>query len=503
MADTLGPGAPTPPIALAGAPEEVTARLGGAAVEVSDDLVKRLGSVCADVSTEPVVLAESSRDWWPLAMTWALENQVGGLAGAVARVGSADEVAEVLRVCNEARVPVTAAAGRSGVCGGSVPLYGGVVLDLCGLSGIVDVDDTSLLLDVRPGTFGDHLEADLRGDHGLTLGHWPQSITLSTVGGWLACRSAGQLSNRYGKIEDMVVGLDVALADGRIVQTGGAPRAAVGPDLNQVFVGSEGTLGVIVGSRLRLHPAPTHERRGAWGFASFADGLDACRRIIRRGGRPAVLRLYDTVESDRNFSTGDAHHVVLALDEGDGPDVDGSFAIVTEECAGADPLDEALVETWMGHRNDVSALEKLISGGLVVDTMEISGPWAALPAIYEEGVAAIQAVEGALAASAHQSHAYPDGACLYFTFAGKPPPDGKDAFYRAVWDAGTRAVLSRGGSLSHHHGVGVNRDRFVAEALGSGFDVLVALKGALDPYGILNPGKLGLSSPFGPPATFG
>ena len=502
MADEpLGPAAPTPPIALAGGAAAVTDHLAGQRVDVPDALVERLRSICP-VDLDAGALGEASRDWWPLAMTWALEGQVGARAGLIARPTTTGQVADVLRACNEAKVPVTAAAGRSGVCGGSVPVHGGVVLDLCGLAGIVSVDDDSLLLDVLPGTFGDHLEAQLRADHGLTLGHWPQSITLSTVGGWLACRSAGQLSNRYGKIEDMVVGLDVVLADGRTIRTGGAPRAAVGPDLNQLFVGSEGTLGIIVGSRLRLHPAPTHERRGAWGFPSFAAGLDACRRILRRGGRPAVIRLYDTVESDRNFQTGDAHHVVLALDEGEAAVVDGSWAIVAEECAAADPLDEALVETWMGHRNDVSALEKLISGGLVVDTMEISGPWAALPGIYDAAIAAIKGVDGALAASAHQSHAYTDGACLYFTFAGKPAPEAKDAFYRAVWAAGTHAVLDHGGALSHHHGVGLNRARFVRDALGPAFDVLVDLKGALDPNGILNPGKLGLPSPFGEVGTW-
>src|SRR4029077_1403269 len=134
--------------------------------------------------------------------------------------------------------------------------HGGVVLDLCGLEGIVAVDDESLVVDVRAGTFGDVFEDSLRAEHGLTCGHWPQSIDLSTVGGWLACRGAGQLSTRYGEIEDMVVGLGVALADGPQITTGGAPRAAVGPDLNQLFVGSEGTLGVITGARLRLHPKP-------------------------------------------------------------------------------------------------------------------------------------------------------------------------------------------------------------------------------------------------------
>ena len=189
--------------------------------------------------------------------------------------------------------------------------------------------------------------------------------------------------------------------------------------------------------------------------------------------------------------------MLLVLDEGEPGLVDATIEVVEEECAVSLPLDVALVEQWMGHRNNVAQLEQLISGGLVVDTMEITGAWSALPGIYRSAVDAIETVPGTLAASAHQSHAYPDGACLYFTFAGKPDPDGKDAYYRAAWDAGTRAVLAGGGALSHHHGVGINRARFMAEALGSAHGTLAAVKAALDPKGILNPGKLGLPSPFG------
>src|SRR6185312_2676266 len=225
-------------------------------------------------------------------------------------------------------------AGRSGVCGASVPVHGGVVLDLCALAGIVDVDDDSLVLDVLPGTFGEPLEQELRAAHGVTLGHWPQSVAISTVGGWLACRGAGQLSTRYGKIEDMVVGLEVVLADGRIVRTGGAPRAAVGPDLTQLFVGSEGTLGVITEAWLRVHPAPTGEVRAAFRYARFEDGLDACRRILRRGATPAVLRLYDAIEGERHFSGGDAA-VLLVLDEGDPVLVDAVLQVVSDECRDA------------------------------------------------------------------------------------------------------------------------------------------------------------------------
>ena len=458
-------------------------------------MVAALTAICPTV-TEGDALGEASRDWWPQAMIWALDGQVAAKAGAVVSPTSADQVAAVLRVCDDARIPVTAAAGRSGVCGASVPVHGGVVLDLCGLTGIVDVDTTSLVLDVAPGTFGDHLEHALRTEHGLTLGHWPQSVALSTVGGWLACRSAGQLSTRYGKIEDMVLGLDVALADGRQISTGGAPRAAVGPDLNQLFVGSEGTLGIITGARLRLHHAPDHERRAAYGFASFAEGIDAMRRVVQRGGTPAVLRLYDPAEADRTYKTGD-RALLLVLDEGGLAAVDGTMELVAETCRDAHHEDVGHVAHWLEHRNDVAALEALISRGYVVDTMEVVGRWRDLPAIYAATIDALNGVEGTISASAHQSHSYTDGGCLYFTFAAKVEPDDRDRYYRAAWDAGSRAVLARGGALSHHHGVGLNRSRFVAEALGPAFDVLVATKAALDPHGILNPGKLGLPSPFG------
>jgi alkyldihydroxyacetonephosphate synthase len=262
-----------------------------------------------------------------------------------------------------------------------------------------------------------------------------------------------------------------------------------------VFVGSEGTLGVIVGVRMRLHPRPTAEGHAAYGFDSFADASDACRRMLRRGLAPAVLRVYDHAEAKRNFGIED-HAVLLVLDEGDPVVVDAAMAIAADECRGTTELPVELVARWLEHRNDVAALEHLISGGLVVDTMEITVAWDQVGPTYDAAVAAIGAVDGVLAATAHLSHSYTDGACLYFTFAGKP--DDKDAFYRQVWDAGTRTVLAHGGSLSHHHGVGLNRGRFMREALGPAFDALVAVKAALDPHGICNPGKLGFDSPFGP-----
>ena len=482
---------PTEPIELTG----TATRLPDAA-PLPDGFVDALTAVC-DVVTDIDAVANASRDWWPLSMHWALRGEVPQRAAAVARPTNTAEVAAVLAACNAARVPVTPAGGRSGVVGASVPVFGGVLLDLTPMQGIVGVDAVSGLVEVLPGTFGPDLEAELREQHRLTVGHFPQSFDLATVGGWVACRGAGQYSTRYGKIEDIVAGLEVVLADGTVLRTGGFPAGAQGPDLSQLFIGCEGTLGVVTSVVLRAHPLPAHEARDAYAFATFEAGLDACRRILRRGATPAVLRLYDAPESQRGQSGDGVQCVLLVLDEGDPAIVDAAMSVVADECAAADTLSTDLVERWMHHRNDTSALQTLTRKGFVVDTMEIAGPWAALPRIFDDVRAAMLAVPHARAATCHLSHSYIDGACLYFTFAATPPPDEIEPTYVALWDAGQRAVLAAGGNLSHHHGIGLNRARFMDEANGPAQSVLQSVKDALDPNGVLNPGKLGLRSPFG------
>lgn len=518
-------GRPTPPIEFASGAASAGEHFGGPRVEVSDDWLERLCGVCAVVDTSPAELAEAGRDWWPFAQRWALDGNTPARPAAVARPGTVDEVAAVTKLCSESGVPLTAAGGRSGVCGASVPVFGGVVLDTCSLVGILAVDDESLLVDVAAGTFGPDLERELRADHGLTIGHWPQSVDLATVGGWLACRGAGQYSTRYGKIEDIVAGLEIVLASGEIVRTGAmagaGPRSAMGPDLTQLFVGSEGTLGVITSARLRAHPVPPATAQAAYGFGSFAVGLDVLRRTLRRGATPAVARLYDERESRRSFEM--PTHVLIALDEGDATIVAASMGVLVEECesAGGERLNDSLVDRWLGHRNDVSALASVTRAGIVVDTIEIAAPWAALPAIYADTIAALESLDDCLAATAHESHAYLDGACLYFTFAGRhaasgeepspaptsvadlvpatSPDDGwAEEFYRAAWAVVLQATRAHGGSISHHHGIGLVRGGYLAEALGAGYDVLESLKKMLDPSGVLNPGKLGFESVFGP-----
>lgn len=486
---------PTPPIELAG-----TGSRFGEPAPLPDGVAARIAAIC-ETTDVPGDVAEASRDWWPLALHWSLSGEVPRRAALVARPVTTEQVAAVVAVCDEARVPVTPAAGRSGVCGGSVPVFGGVVLDLTGLDRIGAIDAASGIVEAGAGVFGPDLERVLNTHHGLTVGHFPQSFELATVGGWVACRGAGQYSTRYGKIEDLVVGLEVVLADGRVVRTGGAPAAAVGPDLNHVFVGAEGTLGVITKVWLRARPVASAQRRAAYTFDTLADGFEACRRILRAGATPAVLRLYDAIESMRGRGGDGTRCTLLVLDEGDGAIVDATVDVVHDVCHTlGETADEQLVVDWVEHRNDTSALQDLTHKGFVVDTMEIAAPWSRLTAVAAATTTALMSVQHARVASCHLSHSYVDGACLYFTFAATPPPGEIEATYVACWDAGQRAVLAAGGNLSHHHGVGLNRGRFVAEALGPAFDVLVSIKRALDPNGILNPGKLGIPSDFGAPS---
>lgn len=436
--------------------------------------------------------AEHARDWWPRTIPDVARAHVENWPGVVVRPRSTSEVSATMLVAQHFTVPVTPQGGRSGVMGGAVPVAEAIAMDLTSMNEVIALDSLSSTVRVQAGVFGPDLE-DFVQPLGYTVGHFPQSFDLSTVGGWIACRGAGQYSNRYGKIEDMVRALTVVLASGEVITLGGrGPRQAVGPDLLQFFVGSEGTLGVITEATLLVRQRPRNEQRAAFRFDSFDEGMEACRRTLQRDASPAVLRLYDNAESKRNFNVEGC--VLIVLDEGDPLNVNAAMVILREECASATDLEDTLVGAWLERRNDVNALAPLWERGLVVDTIEVAAPWALVAVVRERVTNALRAVEGMAVVSVHQSHAYLDGACLYFTFAGQPTGD-VTTMYRLAWDVATYEVLSAGGALSHHHGVGRNRARFVNDALGSAFSLLEGLKAQLDPHNLLNPGVLGLAGP--------
>jgi len=414
---------------------------------------------------------------------------------AVLEPASTDDVARALALCRSLGVAVVPFGGGSGVCGAIAPGPGSVALSTRRLAGLRRVDGGDLIAVFGAGTMGVDAEHALA-SHGLTLGHWPQSIEISTVGGWIATRASGQFSTAYGSIEDLVLALEVVLPDGSILRTRETPRAAAGPDLRQLFLGSEGTLGVVTEVTFSVRPRAATTRGQAFHFGDFQAGIDAIRRALRGSWRPPVARLYDARESRRNFRdfVPRERALLLLLHEGPEAVVAAEVAALERICreSGGVPSDAAAVDQWLGHRNRVPSFRSFLEQGVIVDTIEVAATWSRVGALYDGVVGALSKVPGVLSATAHSSHSYRSGTCLYFSFAAKPEdPARLRETYGACWRAAMEATLAAGGGIAHHHGIGrVRRSWLGAEIGETGVTVLRALKHALDPAGLLNPGNL-------------
>ena len=490
-----------PPIEFSGPISDLTDRIGTSSIEISDETIEELQKICS-TSTALDDRVEHSRDWWPLAMHWSLAGHTARRADAVCRPTTSLHVSAIVALCAKNSIPVTVSGGRSGVCGAAIPLFAGVVIDMTSLCGVVGVDKISGLIEVLPGTFGPDLEADINSKYQLSVGHFPQSFDISTVGGWVGSRGAGQFSTRYGKIDDMVAGLEVVLADGTIILTGTEPAGAAGPNLTSLFVGSEGSFGIITKVWLRAHPLPEVTKKAAFRFTTFAAAVETMRTCVRHGATPAVLRLYDQRESKRSHGGDGETSTLLVLDEGLEILVDATLQIVTNAAKenGAIDAEPQLVENWLSHRNDTSGLQVLSQKGFVIDTMEVAVSWSHVNQVAEAVKQAIMQVAGARSATCHISHSYLDGACIYFTFVAEPKEKtikSIEKTYSQVWDAAQNSALQSGANLSHHHGVGINRAKYIKQALGPAHGVLTSIKIALDPKDILNPGKFAIPSKRG------
>lgn len=459
-----------------------------------DELVASLPA--GTVSFDDADRAAHARDWWPDAILRERSGEAPVLPAAVVRPSSAEQVALVLAWADRTGRTVVAYGGGSGVCGGAQAIPGAIALSTRALTGI-DIDEQTLTVRAGAGVMGPDLEAALAA-RGLTLGHFPQSIDISTVGGWCATRSAGQKSGAYGRIDDMVLGLDVVLAGGRIVRFPPRAGSSAGPDLMRLFVGSEGTLGVITRATLKVRPAPGDVRFAACSFDTFAAGLDAMQSIAHGPAVPAVTRLYDETDAGIAFrERAPGGSVLIVRHEGDDIQRESRFVRDAVAAAGGRDADAALAESWWEHRNDaVATFGKIMREGMLgptaaVDTMEISGAWPA-GGLYDAVRAALQPHADVVAC--HASHIYPHGVCLYFTFVvlNSPGDAATRSRYDAAWRAGMRAALDAGAAITHHHGIGLVRAPWMAEQMGEGMHVLRAVKAALDPNGIMNPGKAGL-----------
>ena len=454
-----------------------------------------------EVVTDADILAERAIDSWALALLRRVRGDELPVPAAVVFPASTEDVATVLAWAGQARVAVIPRGGGSGVCGGAQAAAGSVVLDLSRMDQVTDVDLASRVVHVQAGVRGDRLEEVLAG-HGLTVGHYPQSVAISTVGGWIAASSAGQASTGFGAIEDVLLGLTAVLPEGEILRCRPVPRSAAGPDLRRLLVGSEGTLGVVTEAALACRARPAGWEWLAFAFPSFGAVADGLRDAVRAETGAAVIRGYD--ETDAQLSFGPLGHpggcVGMLGFPADlwGLDARKHLASGVMRRAGASgELGSSYGEHWWQHRNDAVGTYRAIMGpdrafgpGAIVDTMEVAGLWSAVPGLYA-------GVRDALAAHAsavgcHLSHLYPSGSSLYFTFLVSGADD-RDAEvrYLAAWEQAARSCAAAGGTLTHHHGVGRFKSRFLAGDLGqAGVDVLAAIKAALDPDGFMNPGVL-------------
>ncbi|MET7767310.1 FAD-binding oxidoreductase [Nocardia sp. NPDC005366] len=417
-----------------------------------------------------------------------------------------EHVLAVLAYCAEHAIAVVPFGGGTSVVGGVDPVRGRfdtvIALDLRRLDGLSEIDPVSGTATLGAGLTGPRAE-ELLGAHGLSLGHFPQSFEFASIGGFAATRSSGQASAGYGRFDDMVQRLTIATPSGSLV-LGRAPASAAGPDLRELFLGSEGALGVITEVTVRVHPTPETIDYQAWSFPDFATGAAALRTVVQAGAAPTVLRLSDEAETGLNLArSGDIG----------GNAVSGCLAITTYEgsaahvaarraeaeallsAAGGTALGQAPARQWEHGRFAAPyTRDALLDVAVLCETLETATSWSNLAELKSKVTAALTDSLSAQGTPplvmCHISHTYPTGASLYFTIVAKQLED-PIAQWRIAKQAVGDAIIAGGGTITHHHAVGTDHQPWLSAEIGElGVRVLRAVKQELDPAGILNPGKL-------------
>jgi len=417
-----------------------------------------------------------------------------------------EQVAAILDLAAERGIAVIPFGGGTSVVGGLEPVPGRpcITLHLGRLSRILAVDPIASTVTAEAGILGPALEQQLNA-RGFTLGHFPQSFQYSSLGGWIATRSAGQKSTLYGKIEKRLHSLRLVYPGGDL-STPEVPAAAAGPDLNQAVAGSEGVLGVITRATMRLAPLPEHRDFRGYLFPSFHEGIEACRQLLRCELRPAVLRLSDEPETGTTIAmrappSGEAAsepvRAALLILGFEGIEREVNWGWEEAEAVlgrhGGQSLGRGPGEAWDRSRYDAPHLRDLfLDHAIMADTLETATTWGHYLDLY-------RAVRDAMAAAlgergqvmAHLSHSYSDGGSIYYTFLAPQERGNELGQWQRVKSAATQAIVEHGGALSHHHGIGSDHRPWMAAYLGpGGVRALAALKQAFDPRGIMNPGKL-------------
>ena len=425
---------------------------------------------------------------------------------AVATPRSHEELARVLEWAQAAGYALIPYGGGSSVVGGINPegmeRYPGIItLSLRGMNRVLDVDVRSRTVHVEAGILGPDLDAALK-PHGLAIRHYPQSYFHSTAGGWAATRGAGHFSTGLAKIEDRVQALGVTLPDGRRAETRRLPASSIGPDPNRLWCGSEGTLGVITDVHLRCVALPTARVSAGVRFKTFEQALEADRQLLQAGVYPTQLRILDPYEHmlSRAFSGKAATGalMVLAFESGGAP-LGEVFAAAQDICrqnggeGQAKDAEEAVGDWRNTFFRQPYIRDALLDYGIISDTFETAVPWSAVPKFYhavrEATLKAVQKTCGFGAVSTRSTHSYTDGLCLYFAFFGP----GKHGQLADQWweikSAASEAVMTNGGTMSHHHAMGRDHKKWSAQEIPAPFRAAIrAAKRELDPKGVMNPG---------------
>ncbi len=468
-------------------------------------LVGALGKIVGarGVITDAAALRPYAYDqcWLSLAAVAAGENL--SRPDVVVQPRNAKQVAEILKLANRRGLAVTPWGGGSGVQGAANADRGGIIIDLRRMNTIRKIDTTSMTCTVEAGIMGDAFENALN-DQGLTCTHLPASLHVATVGGYLAARGSGVCSTKYGKIEDHVLNIEAVLPTGEIISTVSVPRHAMGPELTQLFIGSEGTLGVITAVTLKIRPQPASRVFGSFLFERIEDAVEAGREIMVSGLRPPALRLYDANSAagtlDKYIGQRIAKPLMITMFEGDFADLveleAGHGAEICRMHGGTD-MGPEIGRSWWERRYVYYYPPHMYTLPAIWGTMDVVMDFAHTMPVYNAMYAAMKPFEAShgLTFTPHFSHWYEWGTMLYARFK---IPQGPAEYRKAValhdrvWKAGLDAAFKAGAVLNDHHGVGVRCAPYMERQLGGSFEVLRRIKAALDPKTICCPGKLGL-----------
>lgn len=442
-----------------------------------------------------------SNDWSWMPQMWLDRGQPLRTPDYIVHPGSTDEVAEILKIANTRKLPVIPWGGGSGTQGGALTLYGGIIMDLKRLNRIIEIDEQSLTVTAQAGINGSELEMRLN-ERGLTLPHYPASANCSTLGGYLAPRGTGTISTKYGKSEDLVLSMEVVLPDGSVIETPVVPDHASGPDFMGLFLGSEGTLGVITKATMQTEYLPQTRLFRALLFEDLPSALEAGRRLMVQRLEPTVIRLYDAastasrVKAILGYELEGAYMVV-------GFDGDEDIAALQEQKAmeifkslGGRDLGREPGEKWWNHRYDFYYPPINLKLPWMYGTADTVMRYKDVERVYNAQKRAVEDnyAEYNVKFIGHFSHWFHWGAAMYTRFIiEQPPQDAREALrlHNRVWNSAVTASLENGGTVNEHHGVGLKLGRFMRRQYGSAFPLLQQIKQALDPNGIMNPGKTG------------